>query len=70
MSDKAKSILIGTLAGALLGAAVAWVASDIDDDDEEATNAVSSLHPSDYFQLGIGLLSLVRQFSGMIQNRR
>ena len=70
MSDKAKSILIGTLAGALLGAAVAWVASDIDDDDEETTNAVSSLHPSDYFQLGIGLLSLVRQFSGMIQNRK
>jgi hypothetical protein len=61
---KTKALLIGGVAGAVLGAALAWAASD---DDEQEESAVSSLGPSDYFALGISLLTLARQFSNMLK---
>ena len=68
MSHKNKSLLIGVLAGALLGAAFAWAASDGDDDAEgELRFSVASLGPADYFTLGISILTLARQFSGMLK---
>lgn len=62
MNRRTKTLLIGVLAGAVLGAAFAWVASDGEGEDGEAVQ----LKPTDYFQLGIGLLTLARQFGGMI----
>ena len=67
MSHRTKAILIGVAAGALLGAAFAWVAGDGEDDPEKGQNAITSLGPLDYFQLGISILTLARQFGGMLQ---
>ena len=67
MNHKARAILIGLGAGALLGAAFAWVASDGDDKDGEQTFAISSLGPTDYIALGISILTLARQFGGMLR---
>ena len=65
MNYRTKSIVIGLLAGAVLGAALGWVVSDDDLDDE--MSGLASLGPGDYFQLGISILTLARQFGGMIR---
>mgnify|MGYP001825678083 CR=1 FL=1 len=67
MNHKTKSILIGVAAGALLGAAFAWVAGDGYDEENEEQNPVAALGPTDYFQLGISILTLARQFGGMLR---
>jgi len=61
---KIKALLIGGVAGAVLGSALAWAASNNDENEE---HAVSALGPSDYFALGISLLTLARQFSNMLK---
>ncbi len=68
MSHKMRSVLIGIVAGAFLGAAFAWVASDSGDEDGgNAVAAVKQLGPMDYFALGIAILGLARQFGGMLK---
>ncbi len=68
MSHKMRSLLIGVVAGAMLGAAFAWVASDNDNDGEaDAVTAIKQLGPMDYFSLGIAILTLARQFGGMLK---
>ncbi len=67
MSHRSRAILIGVAAGALLGATFAWVAGDGSDDAQEQENPISALGPVDYFQLGISILTLARQFGGMLQ---
>lgn len=65
MSHRTKSIVVGLLAGALLGAALGWVIGDEDIDEEMP--GLAALGPGDYFQLGIGILTLARQFGSMIR---
>ena len=67
MNYRTKSLLIGTIAGALLGATFAWVASDGDSDDPDAKVGLAQMGPSDYFQLGISILNLARQLGGMVR---
>lgn len=67
MSTKSKSVLVGLLAGAVLGAAFGWVASDGDQEGKEGHLGLAALGPGDYFQLGISILNLARQFSGMVK---
>jgi hypothetical protein len=67
MSYRTKSMIIGVVAGALLGAAFAWVASDGKREGEEGELGLASLGPTDYFQLGISILTLARQFGGMLK---
>ncbi len=65
MNDRVKTILIGLVAGALLGAAFGWVIGDQDPDEEMP--GLSALGAGDYFQLGISILTLARQFGSMIR---
>ncbi|MEZ4557108.1 MAG: hypothetical protein R2851_23745 [Caldilineaceae bacterium] len=67
MNHRYKSILIGVLSGALLGAAFAWVASDGGDAEGDEHLGLTALGPGDYIALGISILTLARQFSGMIK---
>jgi len=69
MNQTTKSVFIGAAAGAILGAAFAWVASTLNDDDPNSTaaTALQSLGPMDYFSLGIAILTLARQFGSMIK---
>ena len=67
MATKSRAIVIGMLAGALLGAAVAWIAKDGADDASERENPLTALGPADYFQLAIGILTLARQFGAMVK---
>lgn len=67
MSYKTKATLIGLLAGALLGAAFAWVASDDNASESDEPVGLAALGPGDYFQLGISILTLARQFSSMLK---
>lgn len=69
MNHKVRALIIGTTSGAILGAAFAWIASAMTDDDPDSTamTAISSLGPMDYFSLGIALLTLARQFGGMLK---
>ena len=63
-SNQTGIIVTGVLAGAFLGGIFAWMASKREGEDEQAAAAV--LGPSDYFQLGISLLTLARQFGAML----
>jgi hypothetical protein len=68
MNHKMRSLLIGVVAGAMLGATFAWVASDNNNDGEsDAVAAIKQLGPMDYFSLGIAILTLARQFGGMLK---
>ncbi len=70
MNEKMKSLLIGAASGAVLGAALAWVASEVDDEVDETgqrNSAVAQLGPGDYIALGISILTLARQFSNMLR---
>jgi hypothetical protein len=67
MDHKSKAIVIGVGAGALLGAAVAWVASQGYDEAKEGEDPIKALGPADYFTLAIGILTLARQLGSMIK---
>jgi len=63
-SNRTVVVLTGVLAGAFLGGIFAWMASKREGDGEES--AAVALGPSDYFQLGISVLTLARQFGAML----
>jgi hypothetical protein len=70
VNHKVKALLIGALGGAALGSAFAWVASGAgneEDEEQGAKIALQSLGPMDYFTLGIAILTLARQFGGMVK---
>ena len=69
VNHKTRALLIGVGAGAFLGASFAWIASERSRQRRQgnALSAVKSLGPMDYFALGIALLTLARQFGGMLK---
>lgn len=67
MSHRGRSVIIGLFAGALLGAAFAWMASDSQGEGDDAASSFAQLGPGDYFTLGISILTLARQFGGMLK---
>jgi hypothetical protein len=69
MNPKIKSLLIGVLAGALLGAAIGWVVADGSEERGAGGErmGVAALGPGDYFKLGISILTLAREFGQMMK---
>jgi hypothetical protein len=65
MDRKAKALLVGAVFGAMVGGVFAWLASGTE--NEEGESGIEALGPSDYLQLGIGLLTLARQFGSMVK---
>jgi hypothetical protein len=49
-----------------LGAAFGWVVGDNEPDDD-GKMGLAALGPGDYFQLGISILTLARQFGSMLR---
>jgi hypothetical protein len=69
MSYKTKALLVGTVAGALLGAVFAWIAAAGEDGERGQPAGLAALGPGDYLQLGISILTLGRQFSSMVKRQ-
>lgn len=67
MNHRSKALLVGIGAGALLGAAFAWVASDGENKERATGGPLATLGPMDYFALAISILTLARQFGGMLK---
>jgi hypothetical protein len=67
MKYRTKALLIGTVVGALVGAVLALTSASGDDDADGSENPIAALGPSDYFQLGISILTLARQFGQMLK---
>jgi hypothetical protein len=67
VSDRQKAIIIGAVVGSSVGAILAWIASSGYDEEDPDGNPVRSLGPGDYLALGIGVLTLARQFGGMLK---
>ena len=67
MKYRTKALLIGTLAGALFGAVLALISADGYDEAEEDENPLAALGMSDYVTLGISMLTLARQFGGLLK---
>ena len=68
MSHRTRALLIGLISGAFIGGAFAWLASEMSEDKNgNRTAVVSQLGPMDYFSLGIAVLTLARQFGGMLK---
>ena len=67
MKYRTKALIIGTVAGALIGAILALTSAEGHDDVSAAESPIATLGPADYFQLGIGVLTLARQFGQMLK---
>ena len=66
-SSRTAVIIAGVVGGALLGGVFAWLSSAGTDEDGET--ALESIGPAEYFQLGIGVLTLARQFQSLLQRK-
>ena len=66
MTYKTKALLVGIFVGAAVGALFAWTAADEHDEAEEG-HPLAVFGPGDYFQLAISVLTLARQFGGMLK---
>ena len=66
-SNRTAVIIVGVIGGALLGGVFAWLSSARTDEDGET--ALETIGPAEYFQLGIGVLTLARQFQSLLQRK-
>lgn len=58
-------IVAGVIGGALLGGVFAWLSSARFEEGDGS--AIKAIGPTEYFQLGIGVLTLARQFQALLQ---
>lgn len=64
-SGQTVSVIAGVVVGAAVGGAFGWLASSRSKEGNKPS--IATLSPAQYFQLGIGVLTLARQFGSMIQ---
>lgn len=71
MKDSGRTgiILAGMIGGALLGGVFAWLSSARTAEEEDGETALETIGPAEYFQLGIGVLTLARQFQSLLQRK-
>jgi hypothetical protein len=69
MSYRVKALLVGAIAGGVLGAIFAWIASDGEPAERGQPAGLAALGPGDYLGLGISILTLARQFSSMVKRQ-
>lgn len=67
MKDRTRALITGLLAGAALGAAFAWVATDGYDEASSKEYPIKALGAGDYIALAIGIMTLARQFGAMLK---
>jgi hypothetical protein len=67
MKYRTKALLVGIGIGAAVGAILALTSADGYDEASAAENPIAALGPGDYFQLGISILTLARQFGQMLK---
>lgn len=67
MKYRTKALLIGMSIGAIVGAILALTSAEGYDEARSSENPIAALGPADYFQLGIGILTLARQFGQMLK---
>lgn len=65
MNRKTKALVVGVLFGAVVGGIFGYLSTSAENDEGET--GLAALGPADYFQLGIGILTLARQFGGMVK---
>lgn len=67
MKVRTRPLVIGSILGAAFGAVLAVIASGSYEEADEGENPISALGPADYVSLGIAMLTLARQFAGMLK---
>ena len=67
MNGRIGIIVAGVIGGGLLGGVFAWLSSARSEESDET--AIKAIGLFEYFQLGIGILTLARQFQAMLQRR-
>ena len=67
MKYRTKALLVGIGIGALVGAILALTSAEGYDDASSDESPIAALGPGDYFQLGISVLTLARQFGQMLK---
>ena len=66
-SSRAGVVVAGVIGGALLGGLFAWLSSARAEEGDETER--EPIGPTEYFQLGIGILTLARQFQSLLQRK-
>ncbi len=67
MSHKTRAIIVGIAAGACSAPPLHGLLSDDSGEEDVDGNPLAHLGPGDYFTLGISILTLARQFGGMLR---
>lgn len=67
MNRRQRSILIGLISGALLGALIAWVYAGAQEDERGGGRAVPKLGPMDWVRLGLVILGAARQIGEVVK---
>jgi hypothetical protein len=67
-SSRTAIIVAGVIGGALLGGVFAWLSSARAEEEGDET-AIEAIGPAEYFQLGIGILTLARQFQSILRRQ-
>ncbi|MEX1019221.1 MAG: hypothetical protein WDZ49_06150 [Litorilinea sp.] len=65
MNRKIRALVVGVAFGALVGGIFGYLSTNAEND--EGDTGLAALGPADYFQLGIGILTLARQFGSMVK---
>jgi hypothetical protein len=66
-SSRTGIVVAGVIGGALLGGLFAWLSSARAGEGDETER--EPIGPTEYFQLGIGILTLARQFQSLLQRK-